>query len=112
VSAEEWPDDARRLADAVNLHITAIGVDAYGKWVAAKLSDGTPDPDLYDTKTDAVRHQLDETMCVYVCITPPHMTYKEATALLRFTRALYDGGYRMPHPEHEIVMPIDFERTP
>lgn len=100
VGAFGFSDEARRAADAVNLHIAALGHEAYGKWVAIRLSDGGSDGTLYDTRPDAIRHQLHEQLCAYFCI-PPFgnlLSPPEAEAFLTYTRSLYDAGYRIPDP--------------
>jgi hypothetical protein len=106
----QWSDAARRLADAVNLHVTVDREGNTGRWLAARLSDGVADATLYDTREEAVRYQLHEQLCVYVCIPPTGMPYNEAETLLNFTRAMYDAGYRMPDPAKEIVMPTAMEQ--
>lgn len=100
-----YSDAARRLSDAVSLHLTVSGFAAAGKYIAARLSDGATDGVLYDTKADAVRHQLHETQCAYVCVPPDGMGYREAEIYLAFNRKLYDAGFRMPDPDHEVHMP-------
>lgn len=102
-----YSDAARRLSDTVTMHLTAIGSVAAGRWIAARLSDGGTDNVLYDTKADAVRHQLHEFQCAYVCITPDGMGYREAEIYLAFNRKLYENGYRMPDPSHHVTLPMN-----
>lgn len=92
-------DDAKRCADNVNLHYQAIGWDAVGKWVAIRLSDGSSDRVLYDTKRDAVRHQSDEFLCCYMKIIPHAMEICEAETFMEFNRKAYDAGFRMADPD-------------
>lgn len=105
-------DAARRLSDAVTLHITAIGDDAHGKWVAARLTDGSTDGTLYDTRIDAIQHQTNPEYLCYVFIPPGGMGVHEAEVFLKFNRALFDAGMRMPHPEREYVIPQSLEHHP
>jgi hypothetical protein len=101
---QSWSDAARRCADAVNLHVTVDPVHSIGKWVAVALADGRSDGVLYDKKADAVRHQLHETMCAYVCIPPGGMPTSEAEVYLKAMRQLYDAGYRLADPDRHVVM--------
>lgn len=94
-------DAARRASDAVNIHIHALGVSALGRWVAIRLSDGGSDGVLYDTKTAAMRHQLHETMCMYVYVYPEGLPVEDALVLLRQTRKMYDAGVRIAPPPWE-----------
>jgi hypothetical protein len=93
-----YSDAAKRLADAYNLHRIA-DINNIGRWLAVRLADGSNDGTLYDSKRDAVRHQLDEFLCAYLPISPKTMSYKEAEAYLSFTRKAYDSGFRMPDPD-------------
>jgi hypothetical protein len=94
-------DSARRAADAINLHIHAHGHDAFGKWVAIRLSDGSSDGTLYDRRADAVRHQFHESQCAYFRVPPfgELISPAEAEAFLTYARSVYDAGYRVPDPE-------------
>ena len=107
-----FSDEARRASDIINMHLVANPANA-GKWVAIRLSDGGSDGVLYDSKGDAVRHQLHEQQCCYVCIPPTGMPPMEAEVFIRFNRHLYDAGFRMPDPDsrapREIVMPVSLE---
>lgn len=95
-------DAGRRCADAVNLALSLGGVN---KWVAARLSDGGTDGVVYDTKADAIRHQLHEFQCAYIRIPPDGMTSDHATRFLAVNRKLYDKGMRIADPNHEPIMP-------
>lgn len=92
-------DAARHASDAVNLHISAIGFDAVGKWVAVALSDGKSDGTLYDSKRDAVRHQADEQLCAYVRIAPNGMSPCSAESFLATHRKMYRSGFRLADPD-------------
>lgn len=91
-------DAARRYADAVNLHVAALGWGAVKKWVAVRLSDGGSDGVLYDTRDDAIAHQLHETQCAYVCVQPGGTTACRAESFLRTTRAAYVAGAHWTGP--------------
>lgn len=101
-------DEAKACSDAVNLHVAAIGFDAVKKWVAIRLSDGKSDGTLYDTKRDAVAHQLDEFLCAYVCIPPSGMNACQAESYLQVHRKLYEAGFRLadrdaPHGGRQVI---------
>lgn len=91
-------DAARRAADAVNLHVSAIGTDAFGKWVAVRLRDGGSDGVLYDRKRDAVRHQVDERLCAYIRISPGGINACRAESFLKMSRMAYEAGFRFADP--------------
>lgn len=99
-------DAARRASDHIAAILTFNGISACGKFVAIRLSDGGSDGVLYDTKPDAVRHQLHENMCAYVCILPTGMPVGEAKSFLRTNRRLYDAGMRLSDPDHVIQTPM------
>ena len=95
----------RRCSDTVRLHIA--GGNA-GRWVAIRLSDGGSDGIVYDTRADAIRHQLHETLCAYVQIPRDDMPPGEATRFLGINRMLYDAGLRIVDPDEparELIMP-------
>lgn len=94
-------DDGRRAADAINVHRVA---GAVGRFVAIRLSDGGSDGQAYDTKADAVRHQLHERQCAYVCVPPAPATAAEMTRYLQLHREAYDAGYRFSDPDGPDVM--------
>lgn len=97
----QYSDAARHCSDAVNLHIAAQGLEAAGKWVAIRMEDGKSDGNLYDTKQDAIRHQLHEQQCCYLVIPPTGMNPKQAENFLKFNRALYDNGMRIIDPDSD-----------
>lgn len=81
-----------RLAEA---HADARRRGGEGRWIAAKLSDGRTDGNIYDTREEAIRHQLHETLCCYVLVQPGLMPPREASEWLRLNRQIYDAGYRI-----------------
>lgn len=106
-----YSDAARRCSDTVNTHVAA---GSGGKWCAIRLSDGGSDNIAYDTRRDAVRHQLHETLCAYVKIPRDSMGVGEAASFLAYTRMVYDKlGGRLPDPEEtHVQMPIAQEHLP
>jgi len=99
-----YSDAARHASEAVNLHVLVDPHGCIGKWVAVRLSDGKSDGNLYDTKAEAVDHQLHEQFCAYVCIPPGGMPPKDAEVYLRAMRQLADNGYRLADPDKHVVM--------
>jgi len=55
--SKELREAGQRAFDEIVLHKLALGIEAFGKWIAVNLSDGRSDHVLYDTRGDAVRHQ-------------------------------------------------------
>lgn len=92
-------DAAKRVSDAVNLHFSVMGFDCKRYWIACRLENGKGGETLYDTKHDAIRHQLDEYLCMYICLTGAPMSVCEAEVLLRTHRKAYDAGFRMVDPD-------------
>lgn len=107
---EQWckrrvhQDPAKRLSDTYNLHRLANGAlntDCVGKWFAARLSDGTGDGVLYDSKLECIVHQKgSEHHYVYVKIAPKSMNVCEADVMLATHRRMYSHGVRMVDPDH------------
>lgn len=101
-----YSDAARRCADLINLHLLADREGNVGRWVAIRLSDGGSDNVVYDERADAIRHQLHESQCAYIFITPDGISFREAEIFLEYNRRLYDAGMRMPDPGRSSPMPI------
>lgn len=111
----QYSDAARRMSDAVNLHITASGDGAFGKWVSCKLTDGSSDGNLYDRKEDAIHHAiLGSEYYAYVHVTPGGMSPAQAERYLKFTRQLYDMGARVKASDGDrtILAPMAIENHP
>lgn len=97
-------DAARRVSDEITLHAIAGGA---GKWAAIKLADGSTDHCVYDSRSDAIMHQLSPEYWTYVLVPPDGMTAREADVLLLFWRQVYDAGYRAVDPRDDIPsMPL------
>lgn len=96
-----FSDAAQRMCDNVNLHVVALGHEASGKYVAIRLSDGGSDGALYDTRADAIRHQMHWSQCCYVRLQPfgTMLTAREAESYLTLHRSMYDAGYRLQDPD-------------
>lgn len=94
-------DRGRRLAEHV---AAARAIGGQGRWIAARLSDGATDGTVYDSKADAVRHQLDETQCAYIVVPPTPMPDAHATAYLEMHEKMYAAGYRLQDPDTQPMM--------
>lgn len=86
----------RRISDTVHLHVIGGSV---GKWLAFRLADGTSDGIPYDSRAEAIRHQLHEQLCCYMIVHPDGITPYDAVRFLLVNRALYNAGYRLADPD-------------
>lgn len=85
-------DAARRIADAVSLHLTVDADGNVGRWLAFRLSDGNPDPTLYDSKPAAMRAKsLFGDLYGYLPILPTGCSVAEAESYLRTCRMVADN---------------------
>lgn len=94
-------DAAKRCADNVTLASIAGSV---GRWLAIRLQDGGYDGGIYDSRDDAITHQLRPDYCTYIRVPPGGMTAHEAEALLGYWRTLRDSGIRDDDPA--VPMPL------
>lgn len=102
-----FSDDAKRCSDQIRLHIVA---GMQGKWAAIRLSDGGSDGIAYDTREDAIRHQLHEKQCAYIKIPWDDMPPEHAERFLAIQRELYDAGFRFCDPEgFGPIIPMNME---
>lgn len=84
-------DAAKRCADTITLASIAGSV---GRFMAIRLADGGSDNALYDSREDAIRHQLRPQFCTYIKVPPGGMQPYEAEALLDYWRKLNDANVR------------------
>lgn len=94
-------DEARRMADAVNLARIA---GAIGMWLAVRLQDGRTDGNIYDSRAAAIEHQPRPDLCTYVQVPPSGMSDWEGQALLDYWRALRAHNVRDDDPG--VLMPL------
>lgn len=107
-------DAAKRACGIVNEYLAHKTWDELKhKFVAIRLSDGSSDGNLYDSKRDAVRHQLHETQCAYISFRHilGGVSAYEMQKFLEFNRMAYDRGFRLTDPDHrtggpDIFMPV------
>ena len=89
-------DAAKRIADIYSLHRLADPYGNIGFWIACALADGQSDMVLYETKSDAIRHQHhNENWYTFIQIVPSTMTPCEAEVMLKVARMAYDRGWRI-----------------
>lgn len=90
---------AQRAHEHLNLLRVVQGeASLSGRWVAISLADGSIKQETYDTKQEAVRFQLHETQCAYLCITG-FPTLGEMRYFLDENENLYDAGMRLADPD-------------
>lgn len=90
------------MSDAINMYRMNMPWEwLKDKWMAFSLQDGTSDGVLYDSKQDAVRHQLHEFQCCYIAFVNLMGGAKpvECMTFLNFTRDAYDSGMRLVDPD-------------
>jgi hypothetical protein len=93
-----YSDAARRLADTATLHVIADPSNI-GKWIAARLADGTDDKNIYASRREAVQsHWFEEKYWCFCQLHPGGMQPQEAEVFLDYHRKIYDAGFRLPDP--------------
>ena len=95
-------DAAKRMHDTINLmHIARTWDELKNGWMAFKLADGTTDNILYATRADAIKHQLHEQTCLYLCMrkTLGGIPLRDCQLLIDLHRHIYDAGGRLADPE-------------
>jgi hypothetical protein len=110
IRQEEW-DAARRMAEAVNLHIAAgreMRQENRAGFVAIDLADGrSPDGTLYPSRLDAVKGQKGNKYRFFVKIGPKDMSEREALVCLMYARRAFAAGHVFA--EEEPLMPQRLE---
>lgn len=87
-----YSDAARRIVEAVNLHLIADPSGAEKKWLAFSLDDGRCDPSIYDTKAAAILSKgIFAKRWGFLQILPMGMTAQEAESFLRTSRMIADN---------------------
>lgn len=97
--------EAQRASDVINGHLAEHGMEAVGRWVAIRLSDGGSDGNLYANKEEAIRFQLHEKQCVYTMLLPEGMSVRAAQSFINVHRQLYDAGMNMADPDRQVEIP-------
>lgn len=97
-------DAARRMADAVNLHVVVARQADRPGFVTINLEDGrSPDNVLYDTRRDAVRHNGSNPYRFYVKVGKQTMSAREALIVLQQARQAFRMG--VVFSEEELITP-------
>jgi len=99
---DEVEASGKRMAERINLMVISHPWDTLvNSWMAFKLADGDTDGVLYDTRQDAVTHQLDERWCCYFCMRNAVGGVNELDCQLYINlhRQVYDAGGRLTDPE-------------
>ena len=109
LATNEERDAVQRLCDAVNVHVQAIGSEAFGKYVAIRLEDGRAvDGNLYDSRADAVRHTIDRApWCFYVKVNPGGIQEREAWVVLGYARQAKRSGVVFQNEEPVVPMLLE-----
>lgn len=105
-------DAAKRVADVYSLHRIADPYGNIGSWIACALSNGESDMALYDSKSDAIRHQHhNENYYTYIQIVPAMMTSCESEVMLKVARMAYDVGLRVTDglSKNELIRRLGWE---
>ena len=106
------PDEsARRFKDAVDLHLSALGWDAVGRWVAVSFSDGSTDGALYGTREEAVAAQgARDNDRWYWQVAPDGVSIGEAEYGIKWARASRQAGLtETQRLGHQLIMPLPRE---
>lgn len=107
-------DAAQRMFDTLQLHhqaLTLLDKVEGQHWVAIRLSDGGSDGIAYDTRWDAIRHQLTPTQCGYMPIKPGMPGLAGCDVLLWYWRGAYERGWRPDENTPHLHLPMKMEIT-
>lgn len=92
----DYPDDVRRVKDALDLHAVAGNA---GKYIACRLDDGRPvTHDCYSSRGEARRfaERKTTTPLLIVQVQPDGAPLNEVAAVLKYERGLWAAGWRTP----------------
>lgn len=106
VADPQLRDAGRRAADIINAKYAVYDwSDLQNQYMAIRISDGGSDGVLYETFRDAVRHQINEQQCYYVCfrnLGPAGAVAREMSILLDFARKAYAAGIKFVDPDAQM----------
>jgi hypothetical protein len=94
-------DAAKRMSDYINLMLVAQPWEVIKtSWLAIRLEDGNCDGTLYDTREDAIKHQLHENLCAYFFMRTAlgGVPQRDCQIFLDTHRHIYDNGGRLADP--------------
>jgi hypothetical protein len=95
------------MADTVALHQAVLSRDELlaGRYIAVRLSDGGSDGAVYDTRADAIAHQVNSpSRCAYFRVPFDRWSAATCDVLLWYVRCAYDNGVR-EDPAHALIIP-------
>ena len=104
-------DAAARFRDTMHLHQQALPRDqllARRAWVAIRLSDGGSDNTTYESRTEAIKHQIFSTQCGYLPVPLERIDLYTADSLLWYWEKMYDAGHR-PKEDNILILPNTFD---
>lgn len=105
------PDAAKRMADTLALHQTALTRDEIlaKRYVAIRLADGGSDGIAYGTREAAILHNVNNpSRCAYFQVPLERWGPATCDTLLWYVRGCYDSGFR-EDPAHQLVIPQGIE---
>ncbi len=86
-----YSDAARRISDAVTLHLTVDPAGNSMKWIAFRLSDGECRPEVFGRKADAMRAVgMFASLYGFAQLLPSGMTPRQAASYLKTCRQVAD----------------------
>lgn len=102
-------DAAKRMSGIINGLVTFTPLDDLRrKWIAIRLQDGGYDGTLYDSREDAIRHQLDERFCAYTLMGNMIDGARplDCAIFLEFHRQAYNERMRLHEPNApQLIIP-------
>lgn len=108
-------DAGKRASDHINNILVGQGFSNVAhKTIAINLGTGDYDGTLYDTKRDAVRHQKNEFLCMYLQFRSMRggVTPEEMARVIQVHRQAYANGFRLPDPDDKYGGPELLIDTP
>src|SRR5262249_60846079 len=103
-------DAAKRISEAISLAVVFRSWEERKTgWMAFALADGSTDHVIYPSKSEAIRHQSNEFLYLYVCLRGciTGMPPKDAQLFLEVHRDAYDHGLRLSEPEApQLIFPL------
>jgi hypothetical protein len=102
---------ARRFKDAVDLHLSVLGWDAVGRWVAVSFEDGSTDNTLYAGRDEAVRAQgARDNDFWYWQVAPDGVSIGEAAYGIQWARSCRTAGLtETQRLGRQLIMPLPQE---
>lgn len=102
---QELLDAGKRASDILNVYIVhSRWDDIKTQFMAIRLSNGGSDGILYENKRDAIKHQIHEHQCAYVCFNELRggASARDMAIYIKFNRDAYANGMRLTDPEDQL----------